>query len=113
MIHNPMETLLEKNIQTPESDSEEEIPYYDEEFDLMQGDSHKEAIALFLPAFSYISFDQGLKLRSDQPASYIDPATNQERKVAGDIVLADTDKIENVTSKEILFVLGIRTRMAG
>lgn len=87
----------------------EEIPYYDEEFDLMQGDPHKDAISLFLPVFEYIASEIGKKFLSDQPAWYINPDTKEQNRAAGDIVLSKQFDASITTASDLEFVLEIVT----
>lgn len=104
-------TQLEKPKLQPwlHSDLGEEIPYYDEEFDLMQGDPHKEAISLILPVFEYIAKETKKKFLSDQPAWYIDPYTKKQKRAASDIALSKQFNASITTAKDLEFVLEVVT----
>lgn len=88
---------------------EEEIPFYDEEFDLMQGEAHKDAVSFLIPAFKYVALETRQKYQSDQPSWYIDPDTNKQKMAAGDIVIAQPLDVKKMMATELVFVLEVVT----
>ncbi|MCB1193109.1 MAG: hypothetical protein H7A23_09200 [Leptospiraceae bacterium] len=104
MILPPIQTELQPLLHT---DFGSGIPYYDEEFELMQGEAHKKAITKYGPCFEWIEETIGYKYLSDQPIWFFNPQKRKQEAIAGDLVLAKHTDVSKITAEAILFYMEV------